>query len=239
MLFKVGIDTINYIAIFLICCFGFGICFMGLFPEIDQFSTSSLTFFTMFDYGMGGYDQLVYDNSPYKNVGKLLTMIYVVFTLIVIFNLLIARMADTYSKIDERSFYQWAKALAKNGRNFMLLQERSPLCMLPPPLNILPSCVYPFHFASIRSARAGLAKKLRPPKQRTTNSAAIEFKKKELLKLKENDTPLVNVMPPVTCESEHNTEVIQDAQLYAPQEIAEMEYFTLSIAGTLSDWVLK
>ena len=103
--------------------------------------------------------------------------------MIIIFNLLIARMADTYAKIDEKSFYQWAKQLAKNGRSFMLLQERSPLCMLPPPFNIFPSLLYPIHQWSIRNARQRIAKKLRPPRRRANHKAAKEFKKKELEKM--------------------------------------------------------
>ena len=117
MLVKVGVDTIKYITIFFFCSFGFGLCYMGLFPEIYNFSQSSLTAFSMFDFAVGNFNQTIFDDSPYEHVGKILTVIFVVITLIIIFNLLIARMADTYAKIDEKAFYQWAKAMAKNGRS--------------------------------------------------------------------------------------------------------------------------
>ena len=242
MLFKVGVDTINYITIFLICCFGFGICFMGLFPTLDEFKLSSLTFFSMFDYGMGNYDQSIYENSPYKNVGKLITIVYVVFTMIVIFNLLIARMADTYAKIDEKAFFQWAKALAKNGRSFMLLQERSPLCMLPPPLNIIPSFLSPFHYWTIENARKRITRKLRPPKSRANLKAVSEFKKAELMKLQakqeENSCHASNNEIGFISRTNSNADDT-DADCYSPTKIADEEYYTLSIAGTVSDWIIK
>ena len=237
MLFQVAVDTINYLAIFGICGFGFGVAMMGLFPEAEQFDRSSMTFFTMFDFGMGSYDTTIFNDSPYKNLGKLLTMIYVVFTLIVIFNLLIARMSDSFAKINEISFFQWAKVVAKNGRSFMLLQERSPLSMLPPPLNIVPALVYPLHYWAIRNARGKIAKKLRPPKMRSNHKAAAEFKKKELLKFAGQPSHKKAVM--VAGAVAVAEEVVPEELLYAPSTIADTDYFTVSIAGTLSDWVIK
>lgn len=230
MLVKVGVDTIKYITIFFFCSFGFGLCYMGLFPEIYNFSQSSLTAFSMFDFAVGNFNQTIFDDSPYEHVGKILTVIFVVITLIIIFNLLIARMADTYAKIDEKAFYQWAKAMAKNGRSFMLLQERSPFSMLPPPFNVIPALVYPIHFWSIRRARKRISKSLLAPKRLNPLSTRVEngVSSKKSIELGRSGT-------------ENGVSKSFKASLTPAVYLKDFKenYYTLSIAGTLSDWILK
>jgi hypothetical protein len=66
----------------------------------------------------------------------------------------IARLTVTHQKINQESFQEWQFVRADNVKQFLLLEERNPCCMLPPPLNIFPFLMFPFHVFHLRGVAA-------------------------------------------------------------------------------------
>ena len=85
---------------------GFGVALMGLFTDASYgFPNLKEAFFTLFSSGLGetftsllvmillgNFDVSGY-HGPYKDVGRVLLVVYVIFVLVLLLNLLIARMA--------------------------------------------------------------------------------------------------------------------------------------------------
>ena len=55
--------------------------------------------------------------------------------------------------------------LAKNANTFMLFQERSPLSMLPPPLNVIPAVIAFIHYYWLSKAKTEAKQELSKPDQ--------------------------------------------------------------------------
>ena len=65
-------------------------------------------------------------------------------------NLLIARMSNTHQRINDAAMEEWSFFVAKTVQQQILLKERSPLCMLPSPLNLVTTAVAPLHYLLMR-----------------------------------------------------------------------------------------
>ena len=75
---------------------GFAIAFHGLFHDLDNFRTIEMTIRTMFDASLGQHDFSIYDdnsNSSLHYVGIVLYFVFITLTMVVLINLVIARMA--------------------------------------------------------------------------------------------------------------------------------------------------
>lgn len=141
MVFEMINDLQGFLLVFLTCILGFGIAFHSLFPRLDAFNSWHSTSLTLFDAALGNHDfnQFSSDGTDHQSIGIILMMVYTILVMIVLLNLIIARMSATHEKIDESALEVWARMQAINTEDFVLLYERNCMCMLPPPLNIL-SC---------------------------------------------------------------------------------------------------
>jgi hypothetical protein len=68
-----------------------------------------------------------------------------VMTNVMLLNLLIARMTSSYERVNLRAFEEWSFMKAKIVEQYLLLKEHHVLYILPPPLNIFTTLLYPFH----------------------------------------------------------------------------------------------
>lgn len=64
-------------------------------------------------------------------------VLFITLAMIIILNLVIARMSSTIEKIEEISTELWAKIQAANAQEYVLIYERHPFCMLPAPFNLI------------------------------------------------------------------------------------------------------
>lgn len=148
MYFAMLRDVAPFLFVFLIFVLGFGIALHGMFPE-KSFGSVGLTFLTLFDAALGQHEFEVFDGQdPFVQfVGSSLMVLYIVFVMIVLLNLIVARMSSTHDKISDNAVEIWSKVQAKNVDEFVMIYDRNPLCMLPAPLNLFPILVASLEFA--------------------------------------------------------------------------------------------
>ena len=56
--------------------------------------------------------------------------LYVTFVMIILLNLIIARMSSTHEKINDKSFEQWSMVMAKNVQDCLLINEKVSISFL-------------------------------------------------------------------------------------------------------------
>lgn len=101
---------VSFLVVFIVCIIGFGIYFEGLYGNLDGsiYNTEYKTFLSLFSAAMGNYDFNSFEDSYYVTIGSLVLMIYSTFTLVILVNLLIARMSSAHDTINERSQEEWS-----------------------------------------------------------------------------------------------------------------------------------
>ena len=133
------LDLGAFTMVFLISVLGFWIFFFALFSDNVHFCTPSATFLNMFTASLGNYDSftlLFGEEGTLHEIGTIVWLLYVVFSAIVLLNLIIAHMNSTYMRISVLSFQKFQLARAQTVAQFLLIYEKSTLCMLPAPLNL-------------------------------------------------------------------------------------------------------
>jgi uncharacterized protein len=146
-IFIITEKLLNFLLIFIATGAGFGIAFTGLFYETGLFSTPFMTFRTLFDAMNHNYELQSFDSITTQSpkLGIILLVIFILWTVIVLFNIIVAYIASIYSHVNEQAEQNWLLIKAKHLQQFLLVHEKSPLCMLPAPLNTIPSILYPMH----------------------------------------------------------------------------------------------
>jgi hypothetical protein len=71
-----------------------------------------------------------------------LLTIFVLLTNVLLINLLIAQMTNTYERINNHSFAEWSLTKARNAKKLLRVHEKNPLCMLPSPLNFITFAIW-------------------------------------------------------------------------------------------------
>jgi len=66
--------------------------FRGLFPENSHFLNTGMTIRTLFDASLGQHDFTIFDDEPIPAVGVALLFIFICLTMVILLNLVIARM---------------------------------------------------------------------------------------------------------------------------------------------------
>jgi hypothetical protein len=138
---------LNFAVIFAISGLGFGITFTGMFNETGMFNTPFLAFRTLFNAINYQYDMEVFDTAQQQSsqVGAGLMVVFILWTVIILMNTLVAYIVSIYPFVNEAAGRQWLLIKSHHIQQHMLVHEKSPLCMLPAPLNAIPAALYPFH----------------------------------------------------------------------------------------------
>lgn len=142
------VDLVGFLAVYLLCVLGFGIFFQSLFYSSDSFHSVGNTALQMFEYTLNSFDFSVFNStsSVINGLGQIVLAIYLLFTAILLVNLLIARMSNAYQRIDDKALQEWSFEKAKTVQKNILLNEKHPFCMLMPPFNLVTAVLHPIHF---------------------------------------------------------------------------------------------
>jgi hypothetical protein len=139
MIFAMAKDLMPFVYILLVSMFGFGLAFHCQFPQHKSFSSFKETMIVLFDAAIGDHDFEIFDGD---SVGIAMMIGYIVLLSLVLLNLVVARMSATHERLDASAMEVWSRAQALNAEEFLLLKDRKPLCMLPPPLNIVATLIW-------------------------------------------------------------------------------------------------
>jgi ankyrin repeat protein len=165
-------DLTSFLMVYIMSIFGFGVALRGLFQHdylsptysgnddasegatslTSGYSTNTATVVGLLEATLGNYDLSLIDTaSPYHTLGLIIMVIYLVLTCIILLNLLIAKMSSTYAAREEKALQEFEYQRAQIVKDFALVGEQSPLCMLPAPLNLLTTAIYPIHWGIINN----------------------------------------------------------------------------------------
>jgi len=102
-------DVVRFIAIFLIIFLGFSLAFIEVFRNdvIDGFGSYPWTLYSLFGLTILNFNSMLVEDASSLGFAVLLTIVYCVFTGIILINLLIAMMNFTFMSILEKSESQW------------------------------------------------------------------------------------------------------------------------------------
>ncbi len=111
LIFAMLNEIFVFLFVYFTCLVGFGITFLGMFYGGDGFSDPSETFLTLYQAALGAFDFNIFNASSsitYSSVGLVILVIFITLTAIILLNLLIARMSNTYQKIDDKAREEWS-----------------------------------------------------------------------------------------------------------------------------------
>lgn len=116
MVFEMMQNLFSFSIVFMTFLLGFGIAFHSLFKyesvknadsDDMKFVTPASTFLTLFDAALGEHSFEIFDRSPHRGYGVFLMVVFIALVMIVLLNLVIARMSATHDNIDSVSVESW------------------------------------------------------------------------------------------------------------------------------------
>lgn len=128
-LFIMMTDTIRFLFLYLIIMAGFAVVMYAIVPDSSNFNTFFTSFIYLFEAAMQQFDFGWLEGCANRTTGIILLAVYVVISSVVLINMLIAILAETYSEMSELSKEKSAVSRA----NF--IQEYQGHDDLPIPLN--------------------------------------------------------------------------------------------------------
>ena len=133
---------------------GFGVVFYSIFryassssTSLSSFSSPLHTFTTLVDFALSNASiiDMFEDSGSRKSLGTVVLVLFSVWSVIILSNAVIGYICANYSRLYSEACRLHALIKARHLQQFCLSLEKSPLCMLPPPLNLITSCTYPHH----------------------------------------------------------------------------------------------
>lgn len=111
-------DMFTFGIIYVIVLFGFSQAFYFLYkghPQKEQslFNSYPSTWMGLFQTTLGDYNYADLINTTYPNLAKTVFIIFMIFVPILLLNMLIAMMGNTYAHVIEQSEKEWMKQWAK------------------------------------------------------------------------------------------------------------------------------
>ena len=95
--------------VFIVCVIGFVVVLHGLFQDLPNFKDYEHTLRALFDAAVGQHDFTEFDYGPNHYLGIFIMGTYITLTMVVLINLVIARMAVSVS-----AFSRYLAVFAKN-----------------------------------------------------------------------------------------------------------------------------
>ncbi|XP_055682448.1 uncharacterized protein LOC129789581 isoform X2 [Lutzomyia longipalpis] len=111
-------DMFTFGIIYTIVLLGFSEAFFFLYkghPQVSQtlFASYPSTWMALFQTTLGDYNYADLNNTTYPNLAKTVFVIFMIFVPILLLNMLIAMMGNTYAHVIEQSEKEWMKQWAK------------------------------------------------------------------------------------------------------------------------------
>jgi hypothetical protein len=137
-----------FVLLYWFCIIGFGVFFASIFYDDSNFKNIGQTVLTLFTYSLANFDLNSFDtsNRQVNDIGKIFTVIFLILTAIVLFNLLIAHMTSAYERVKAAATAEWSFFMATTVEQFILVKEPHALSTLPAPLNLITIAAYPFQW---------------------------------------------------------------------------------------------
>ena len=148
MLQAMVVELAAFAVVFIIFSIGFCLALYCIMDQATGFSSFGTTLLTLFAASLQNFDSTYESLAAGRSffaISLCIEIVFVVLSSVVLLNLVIARMSAVHEKIDENSFQHWQFTRAVRTKKFLLLEEKHPFCMLPAPLNLIPSSVYFLH----------------------------------------------------------------------------------------------
>ena len=145
-IFFIAKNLFGFIILYTLTGLGFGVFYYSVYSDVIGFQTPLNSLQTMFNAVLLNYDPYIFDgtNDNYA-IALIVSFIFLVWTIIVLFNSMIAHTVSNYSDTWERAYESLYLMKFRQIQQFNMSLEKSPLCMLPPPFNLFPTVLYPFH----------------------------------------------------------------------------------------------
>lgn len=133
-------DFMVFVVVYAVVIAGFGIAFRSLFYHSLDFSTNTATFLFLFSGTLSNFDFSTFGTQVTlkERLGIFLTVAFVILTGIMMINLLIALMSNSYQRIRDTSQMEWSYEKARTVKRLLIITESNVLCILPAPLNLVP-----------------------------------------------------------------------------------------------------
>ncbi len=147
----------GFAVVFAVTGAGFGIALNALYYDVigDYFVNPSETFRTLFDAMNHQYSLAMFDNATLQPpvLGVVLTVMFIAWTVIVLINTVVAHVCAMYIHTSASAGQMWLLLKSRMIQQHMLVYEKSPMAMLPAPLNIITVAILPIHQIYLWRAR--------------------------------------------------------------------------------------
>jgi len=126
ILISIIIQTVNdvqlFIAVYVVYIFGFTIFFHSLFgTKNDSLYTPSSTALFLFRSTLGDQDFTIFENDPiFEYIGIFVYVVFLIFTTVVLLNLLIAKINNTFTMMDENATEYFSFEMVRNVLTYIL-----------------------------------------------------------------------------------------------------------------------
>jgi len=125
---------------------GFGVVFFSVFRNtLYSFHSPLQTFTSLVDYALTNDYMDMFQGTGNRSIGTAMLVLFSVWTVFVLGNAMVGHICANYPRHYSEACRLYVLIKARNLQQFCLSLEKSPLCMLPPPLNLVTSCTYPYH----------------------------------------------------------------------------------------------
>jgi Ion transport protein len=133
---RISTDLLNFMVIYFVSIIGFAITFLGLFfnNKSGQYHGAYKALMSLFGASLGGVAFVFDDNDPSgpnevaNDVGRATYIVFVTLIAIILLNVLIAIMSNTFQSVTEKAMEEWS---------FLKVPPSALFCLLPGPLTPL------------------------------------------------------------------------------------------------------
>jgi len=128
-------DAMKFLVLFFIIIFGFAVVMASLFSDSSYFSDFPTASLYLFEAGMTAFDFRWLEGCRYQNGGVIVLAIYIIISAIVLLNMLIAILAETYGAMTAQTDMHSAVMRANFIHDFQACNH------LPIPFNCIELCL--------------------------------------------------------------------------------------------------
>lgn len=114
-------DMSRFFIIYIIYLLGLAQAFLNVMGGVEGYQNEGYTIMTLMRMTFGEFDFFSFDMSRHPTLAKLLFFYFMLFVTVLLMNMLIAMMANTYQNISDRSEKEWRRQWAQ----IIMVLERS------------------------------------------------------------------------------------------------------------------
>jgi len=149
-------DVFRFLSLYVVTLWGFSVVFWVQFSHIDNFSNLAESMLYLYGCTMDSFDFTIFDGDAHEWTGNLLLAFYLLLTTIMQINLLIAILADTYSRIQGDSWASWCLMYGDFVKERTITNTWPRVLYVVPPFNLLNVAILPVSRMATSSRAAGV-----------------------------------------------------------------------------------